>query len=204
MNARAGALADDKVNAKIFHGGIEDFLYGGLQAMDFVKEENFLFFEGGEDGGEVAFAIEQRASAGLDGNIEFVGDDLGERGFAEARRTIEKNMIEGFAAGARGFDGDGDVFLDAFLADVFVEALGADAGVEAGIIVNDGAGDDARGARGTVGGQGREISWVRSRAWSRRYQISAIRDQEAAISNRRSAIRNQESVCRGWFLISDN
>ena len=154
MNARAGALADDEVHAKIFHGGIEDFLDGGLQAVNFVEEEYFLFFEGGEDGGKVAFAFEERAGAGLDGNIEFVGDDLGERGFAEARGTVEKNMIEGFASGARGFDGDGDVFLDAFLADVFVEAFGADAGVEAGVIVNRSAGDDARGALGIVGARG--------------------------------------------------
>ncbi len=68
MNARAGSLPDDEVEAKIFHGGIEDFFDGGLQAMDFVEKENFLGFEGGEDGSEVAFALEQRAGAGLDGD----------------------------------------------------------------------------------------------------------------------------------------
>ena len=153
MNARAGALADDEVDAKIFHGGIEDFFDGGLQAMNFVEKENFLCLEGSEDGGEVAFAFEQRAGAGFDGNIEFVGDDLGERGFAEARRAVEENVIEGFAAVAGGFDGDGDVFLDALLADVFVEALGADAGVEARVIV--------RGAPETMRGGDRcwAVSW---------------------------------------------
>ena len=73
--------------------------------------------------------------AGFDGDVEFVGDDLGERGFAESRRAVEKNVIEGFAAIASGFEGDGDIFLDAFLADVFGESFGADAGVEARVVV---------------------------------------------------------------------
>ena len=67
MNAGARALADDQIDSKIFHGGIEDFLDGGLQAVDFVEKENFLGFERSENGGEVAFAFEKRAGAGFDG-----------------------------------------------------------------------------------------------------------------------------------------
>ena len=52
-------------------------------------------------------------------------------------------MIEGFAARAGGFDGDGDVFLDALLPDVFVEALWADAGFDAGVFVVGRAGNDS-------------------------------------------------------------
>ena len=61
MNARARALADDEIDAKIFHGRVENFLDGGLKAMDFVEKENFLGLERGEYGGEVAFAFEERA-----------------------------------------------------------------------------------------------------------------------------------------------
>ncbi len=46
MDAGSRALADDEVDAKIFHGGIEDFFDGGLEAMDFVEKENFLGLEG--------------------------------------------------------------------------------------------------------------------------------------------------------------
>jgi len=49
--------------------------------MNFVEEENFAQFERSENGGEIAFAFEERAGAGLDGNVEFVGNDLRERGF---------------------------------------------------------------------------------------------------------------------------
>ncbi len=52
-------------------------------------------------------------------------------------------MIESFTAAAGGFNGDGDVFLDAFLADVFVEAFWADTGFDAGVFVVGGAGDDS-------------------------------------------------------------
>ncbi len=48
-------------------------------------------------------------------------------------------------AAARGFDGDLDIFFDALLADVFVEALGADAGFDAQVFVNRLAGDNAIG-----------------------------------------------------------
>jgi hypothetical protein len=139
MNARAGALADDEINAKIFHGGIENFLDGGLEAMNFVEEEDFLQRERGEDGSEVPLAFEERSGTGFDGDVELVGDDLGESGFAESRRAIEEDVIKGFAAITSGLESDGDVFLDALLANVLGERFGANAGVEASVIIRGGA-----------------------------------------------------------------
>jgi len=81
MNACARALADDEVNAKILHRGIQDFFDGRLQAVNFVEEENLAQFERGEDGGEVAFAFENRPGAGFYGDVELVGYDLRERSF---------------------------------------------------------------------------------------------------------------------------
>ena len=52
-------------------------------------------------------------------------------------------MIEGFAAGTGGFYGDGDVFFDALLADVFVETFWADTGFDARVLVIGSAGDDS-------------------------------------------------------------
>jgi hypothetical protein len=143
MDARTGALADDEIDAKIFHGGVEDFFDGGLQTMDFIEEEDLFFFQRSEDGGEVAFAFEERAGAGFDGDLEFIGDDLGEGGFAEARRAVEENVVEGFTAVAGGFESDGDIFFDAFLADVFGKSFGTDAGVQAGVVILQRAGNDA-------------------------------------------------------------
>src|SRR6202041_2417512 len=60
-----------------------------------------------------------------------------------AWRAVEQDVIQGFAAAAGGFDGDGDVLFYPFLADVFIEAFGADAGFDAGVFVVGGAGDDS-------------------------------------------------------------
>lgn len=143
MNARARTLADDEIDAKVLHGGVKNFFDGGLEAMNFVEKENLLGFERREYGREVAFAFEERTSAGFYGDVELVGDDLGERGFSESRRAIEKNVIEGFAAIASGFEGNGDVFLDALLTDVFGESFGPDAGVQARVVVGDHARNEA-------------------------------------------------------------
>jgi len=63
MNARAGPLANDQIDAKIFHGGIENFFHGGLQAVNFIEKENFAGFQRSKDGGEIALALEQRPGA---------------------------------------------------------------------------------------------------------------------------------------------
>ena len=143
MDPRAGALADDQVDAKIFHGRVEDFFHGGLQPMNFVEKEKILGVERSEHGGEVALFFEQRAGADFYGGAHFVGQNLGEGGFAQARRAVEQDVVEGFAAGAGRFDGDLQIFFDAILADVVGELGGADAGFDALVVVEGPAGDYA-------------------------------------------------------------
>jgi hypothetical protein len=143
MNAGAGTLANDQVDAKILHRWIENFLDSGLQAMDFVEKENFLAFERSQDCRQIAFSLQERPSAGLNGDIQFIGDNLGESGLAETGRAVEQDVIESFAARARGFDGDGYIFLDALLTDVFFKPLGADACFDAGIFIKGLTGDDS-------------------------------------------------------------
>jgi len=58
--------------------------------MDFVDEEDLAIAQIGKDGGEVAFDLQRRAGSLLEGGAEFVGDNVGERCFAEARRAVEK------------------------------------------------------------------------------------------------------------------
>src|SRR5882757_3677462 len=114
--------------------------------MNLVEEENFFFVERSEDGSEVAFAFKERPGAGLDDHAKLIGDDLRESGFPEAGRPIKQNVVEGFAAAARGFDRNGDVFLDPSLADVFGERFRAHAGVKARVVVKRSTADDALGS----------------------------------------------------------
>ena len=144
MDARARTLPDNEIHAKIFHGGIKDFFHGWLEAMNFIEEEDFALFKRSEDGREVAFAFEKWAGAGFNGDVKLVGQNLCERGLAEAGRTIKEDVIESLFAIARGFKSDGDVFLDALLADVFGESLRADTRVEARVLIVRRAGNDSR------------------------------------------------------------
>src|SRR5260370_25293956 len=118
--------------------------------MNFIEEEDFLFLQRSEDGGEIALAFKQRPGAGLDDDAKLIGDDLRESGFPEARRAVEKDMIESLATAACGFNGDGDIFLNALLANVFGERFGAHAGVKARVVVKRSAADDALGSMSIV------------------------------------------------------
>ena len=51
-------------------------------------------------------------------------------------------MVEGFAAIAGCFERDGNIFFDAFLADVFGEDFGANTGVKASVVFVSSAGND--------------------------------------------------------------
>ena len=67
----------------------------------------------------------------LEAYVHFVGDDGGEGGFAEAGRAEEEDVVEGFAAGFGGFEGDGQLLLGFVLADEFAEPAGAELEFEA-------------------------------------------------------------------------
>src|SRR6267154_592236 len=135
MDSRSRPLPDDQVHAKIFHRRIQHFLHGRLQAVNFIKKEDFLFFERGQDRGQVAFAFQQRSRTGLDRHVQFVGDNLCQSGLSETRRSIEQRVVQRFVAAASRVDCNLNVFFDAFLSDVFVQALWPHAHIEPRVFV---------------------------------------------------------------------
>ena len=143
MDARPWALANHKIDAEVFHGRVKNFLESGEQAMNFVEEEEIVAFHGRENGGEVAFFLEQRTGTDFYGDAHLVGENLGEGGLAEPRGTVEQDVIESFAAGAGSLDGDLEIFFNARLTDVVGEMLRADARFEARIFIESAAGNEA-------------------------------------------------------------
>ena len=135
MNARAWPLPDNQVHAKIFHRGIQHFFDRRLQAVNLIEEKNLFFLERSQNRGEIALAFQQRPRAGLDRNIQFIRDNLRERGFAQSRRAIQKHVVQRFAPAARRVDRNLNIFFDAFLSDVFVEAFRAHAHVNARVFL---------------------------------------------------------------------
>ena len=99
--ARRRPLADDQVELVVLHGRIEDFLDRRVEAVDLVDEEHVALLEVGELRGEVAGLGDHRAGGGAEIDPELAGDDLGERGLAEARRADEEHVVEGVAARLR-------------------------------------------------------------------------------------------------------
>ena len=135
MNPRARTLANNQVHAKIFHRRVQHFFHRRLQTVNFIQEEDFFFFERGQYRGQVAFALQQRAGAGFDRHVQFVGDDLRQRGLSKTRRSVEQHVVQRFSAAARGIDGNLNIFFDAFLPDIFVKAFRPHAHVDARVFV---------------------------------------------------------------------
>ena len=67
---------------------------------------------------------------GSEADSELAGDDLGERGLAEAGRAEEEDMVERVAAALRRLDEDPQILPRRLLADEIVERLGAQGGVD--------------------------------------------------------------------------
>ncbi len=112
--ARRGALADDQVELEILHGGVEHFLDRRLQPVDLIDEQDIPGLEVCQDCGEVAGALDHRAGGGAEADAELAGDDLGERGLAEAGGAVQQYVVQGFVgvpfgAGAGRPDEDGEV-----------------------------------------------------------------------------------------------
>ena len=97
-----------------------------------------------EDADEVGALGQGRAAGDVDLRADFVGDDVGEGGLAEARRAVEQDVLDRLLAARGGVDGDLELADQGGLADVLVEALGAEGVVEAVFFFAVGfAGDDA-------------------------------------------------------------
>ena len=65
------------------------------------------------------------------------------RGLAQARRAEDQHMVEGLAAALGGLDVDLHLLAHRLLAEVFVQALGADRGLDGLVLAGGAGGDDA-------------------------------------------------------------
>ena len=98
--------------------------------MDLVDEEHRARLERGQERRDVALALERRAGGLHERDAELGGDDLRERGLAEAGRAGEQHVVERLAAAGGGRDRDRELVLDRLLADEVLEPAGAQRAVE--------------------------------------------------------------------------
>ena len=97
-----GPAADHDVDGEVLHGRIEDLLHRVVEAMDLVDEEDVALVDVGQDGGQVAGSLDGRPAGRVDGDTELTCDDVGERGLAQARRTVQQDVVGSLSASVCG------------------------------------------------------------------------------------------------------
>jgi hypothetical protein len=66
--------------------------------MDLVDEQHVVRFEVGQHRGQVAGALQHRARGLAQVDAHLVGDDVGQRGLAQARRAEQQHVVERLGA----------------------------------------------------------------------------------------------------------
>ncbi len=144
--ARGRALADHDVDLVVLQRRIEDFLHHRRQAMDLVDEEDVVALEVGQQRGQVLGLFQHRARGLAQVHTEFVGDDVRQRGLAQARRAEQQHVVQRLAALLRRADEDLQLLARLGLAHVLAQALGPQRALHGLFGRGDGrGGDDALG-----------------------------------------------------------
>ncbi len=74
--------------------------------------------------GQIAGLLHHWPGRLADVDAHFIGDDMGQRGLAQARRAEDQHMVQWFAAAAGGFDEYAHLLAHRFLADVVLQPSG--------------------------------------------------------------------------------
>ncbi len=102
--ARARPLADDQVDLVVLHGGVQNLLDAGGHAVDLVDEQDIVARKIGQDGRQVAHALQHRAGGRDHAHAELRGHDLGQGGLAQAGAAGKQRVVQGLAAFPRRLD----------------------------------------------------------------------------------------------------
>ena len=91
--------------------------------MNFVDKKDVALGEIRQKRRQVAGLFDRWAGGDADVHAHLVGDDAGQRGLAQSRRTVEQDMIQRLIAPPRRLNVDRQVLLDLFLSVIFAQAL---------------------------------------------------------------------------------
>jgi hypothetical protein len=88
-----------------------------MEAVNFIDEQYVLLVKVGQDGGQVSGTFYGGTGCYPDAAAHLGGDDVGQRGLAQAGRAIEQDVVQGFAPSLGGGNGNVQVVLDGILPD---------------------------------------------------------------------------------------
>ena len=123
-------LAHHDVELEVLHRRVQDLLHRSRQAVDLVDEEDITLFELGEDGCQIAGALECRARCDVEVDPHLGGDDAGQRGLAEPWRPGEEEVIDRLPAAASRLEHDREVLLELALADELGQGARSQSGLD--------------------------------------------------------------------------
>ena len=89
-----------------------------VEAVNLVDEQDIAGLQAGEDRRQVAGPLDHRAGGHLDAGPHLVGDDIGQGGLAQPRKSVKQGVVQGFAAVAGRLEEHGQALLELFLADI--------------------------------------------------------------------------------------
>ena len=115
--AGPGALAEHDRQLAVLHRRVERLLDRPPEPVDLIDEEDAARLQRGEEGGDVGLALQRRAGGLHQRHAHLLGDDVGQRGLAEAGRAGEQHVVERLFAPARGLDEDRQLLGDLLLVD---------------------------------------------------------------------------------------
>ncbi len=103
--------------------------------MYLVDEQHVAILESGEYGGDIAGALDGGPGRGAHVDPHLGGDDVGQRGLAQAGRPVQQHVVQRLAPALRRVDGDLEVVLYLLLSQELREAFGAQGGIEGSVFL---------------------------------------------------------------------
>ncbi len=129
-HARARALPDGDRQPLVLHRRIERLLQRARQTVDLIHEEHAARLERRQEGRDVALALERRSGGLHERHVELGGDDLRQRGLAQAGGAGQQQVVQRVPARGRRLDRDGQLLAQRLLADEVLQPAGTQRAVE--------------------------------------------------------------------------
>ena len=127
----SGILSQHDVNGKILHGRVQHLLHLTVQTVYLVHKKHIPLLEVIQNGRHLPGLFNGRAAGDLHIGSHLIGNDAGQRGFAQTRRAVKQHMVQGLPPGLGCFYIDVQGGFNLLLPHIIPETLGSERGLYA-------------------------------------------------------------------------
>ena len=140
-------LTDHKIELIVLHRRIERLFDRGRKSMNLVDEQDIVLLKVRQDGGQIARMGQHETRGRAEGSPHLTSNDMGYGGLPQTRGAIKDRVIERFVPLLRRLDADPQGFFHPLLADVLLQALRTQHGLDTSLFVRDLRADNSLGHR---------------------------------------------------------